>query len=148
MFSGNLDRTIMDFMNDEEELLITFEKDTVEDAHTAASEGIPLINISVTRNVSELEAFIDKEYDEYVVWRNNNRLLSKDTSSASNCVTIYGTFNNTKISTGCLKLSISTESSISNNSGSNNATSSGACERHHNGENYLCSFFMEEINVA
>ena len=38
----------MDFMNDEEELLITFEKDTVEDAHIAASEGIPLINISVT----------------------------------------------------------------------------------------------------
>ena len=36
MFSGNLDRNIMDFMNDKEELLITFEKDTVEDA---ASEG-------------------------------------------------------------------------------------------------------------
>ena len=48
VFSGNLDRNIMDFMNDEEELLITFEKDTVEDAHIAASEGIPLINISVT----------------------------------------------------------------------------------------------------
>ena len=28
----------MDFMNDEEELLITFEKNTVEDAHVAASE--------------------------------------------------------------------------------------------------------------
>ena len=36
MFSGNLDRNIMDFMNDKEELLITFEKDTVEDV---ASEG-------------------------------------------------------------------------------------------------------------
>ena len=41
----------MDFLNDEEELLITFEKDTVEDAHIAASEGIPLINISVTQNL-------------------------------------------------------------------------------------------------
>ena len=65
MFSGNWDRNIMDFMNDEEELLITFEK--VEDAHIAASEGIPLINISATQNLSELEAFIDKEYDEYVI---------------------------------------------------------------------------------
>ena len=45
MFSGNLDRNIVDLMNDEEELLITFEKDTVEDAHIAASEGTPLINI-------------------------------------------------------------------------------------------------------
>ena len=84
----------MDFLNDEEELLITFEKDTVEDAHIAASEGIPLIsegtpligasegipliNISVTQNFKELMAFIDKEYDEYVVRRNNNSLLSKD----------------------------------------------------------------------
>ena len=67
MFSGNLGRNIIDFMNDEEELLITFEKDAVEDAHIAVSEGTPLINISVTPNLSELEAFIDKEYDEYVV---------------------------------------------------------------------------------
>ena len=73
----------MDFMNDEEELLINFEKDTVEDVHIAASEGIPLINITATPNLSELEAFIDKEYDKYVVWTNNNSLLSKDTSSAS-----------------------------------------------------------------
>ena len=49
----------MDFMNDEEEHLITFEKDTVEDAHIAASEDIPLINITATPNLSELEAFID-----------------------------------------------------------------------------------------
>ena len=84
-FSGNLDRNIIEFMNDEEELLITFGKGTVEDAHITASESIPLINISVTPNLSELEAFIDKEYDEYVVWRNNNSLLSKDTSSASEC---------------------------------------------------------------
>ena len=90
-------------MNDEEELLITFEKDTVEDVHVAASEVTPLINISVTPNVSELEAFIDKEYDEYVVWRNNNSVLSKNTSSASECVTVYGFFNNTKVTTGCLK---------------------------------------------
>ena len=54
MFSGNLGRNIMDFMNDEEELLITFEKDAVEDAHIAVSEGTPLINISVTPNHSEL----------------------------------------------------------------------------------------------
>ena len=40
MFSGNLDRNIIDFMNDKEELLITFEKDTFEDVHVAASEGI------------------------------------------------------------------------------------------------------------
>ena len=38
MFSGNSDRHIIDFMNDEEELLITVEKDTVEDAHIVASE--------------------------------------------------------------------------------------------------------------
>ena len=124
MFSGNLDRNIMDFTNDEEELLITFEKDTVEDAHVAASEGTPLINISVTPNLSELESFIDKEYDEYVVWRNNNSLLSKDTSSASEYVTVYGTFNNTKVSTGCLKSPITTESSTNNNSGSNDPISS------------------------
>ena len=104
MFSGDLDRNILDFMYDEEELLTTFEKDTVEDAHIAASEGTPLINISVTPFLSELEAFIDKEYDEYVVWRNNNSLPSKDISSASECVTVYGTFNNTKVSTGYFKL--------------------------------------------
>ena len=62
MFSVNLDRNIMDFMNDEEELLITFEKDTVEDAHIAAREDTSLINMKVTADLSELEAFIDKEY--------------------------------------------------------------------------------------
>ena len=81
--------------------MITFEKKTVEDAHIAASEDITLINITTTPNLSKLEAFIDKEYDEYVVWKSNS-LLSKDTSSASECVTVYGTFNNTKVSTGCL----------------------------------------------
>ena len=145
IFSGNLDRNIIDFMNDEDELLITFEKDTVQDVHIAASEGTPLINISVTSNLSELEAFIDKEHDEYVVWRNNNSLLSKNTSSASECVTVYGTFNNTKVSTGCLKSAISTESSTNNNHGLNDAISSGAGERYLNGENCLCSFLMEEI---
>ena len=127
IFSGNLDRNIMDFMNDEGELLITFEKDTADDAHIAASEATPLINISVTPNLSELKAFNDKEYDEYVVWRNNNSLLSKDISSTSECVTVYGTFNNTKVNTGCLKPSISTESSTYNNSGVNDAVSSRAC---------------------
>ena len=145
MFSGNLDRNIMDFLNDKEELLITFEKDTVEDAYIAARVDAPLINMKVTPNLSELEAFIDKEYDEYVVWRNNNNLLSKDASSASECVTVYGTFNNTKVSTGCLKSPISTESSTNNKSGSNNAISSGAYEGYHNVENCLCSFLMEEI---
>ena len=82
--------------------MITFEKDTVDDAYIAASEDIALISITTTPNLSKLEAFIDKEYDEYVVWNNNNSLLSKDTSSASKCVTVYGTFNNTKVSTGCL----------------------------------------------
>ena len=38
MFSGNLDRNIMDFMNAEEDLLITFDKDIIEDKHAAASE--------------------------------------------------------------------------------------------------------------
>ena len=61
----------MDFMNDEKEPLITFEKGTAEDAHIAASED----NISVTPNLSELEAFIDKNYDEYVVWRNKQLTL-------------------------------------------------------------------------
>ena len=82
MFSGNLDREIIDFMNNEGELLNFFEKDTVEDAHITASEDTPLINISVTPNLSELEALIDKEYDEYVVWRNSNSLFTKGTSSA------------------------------------------------------------------
>ena len=62
MFSGNLDRNIMDFLNDKEELLITFEKDTVEDAYIAAREDTSLINMKVTADLSELEAFIDKEY--------------------------------------------------------------------------------------
>lgn len=57
----------MDFKYNEEELQITFEKDTVEEAHIATSEDTPLINISFTPNLSELEAFIDKEYEEYVV---------------------------------------------------------------------------------
>ena len=82
--------------------MINFEKYTVDDAHIAASEDIALINITTTPNLSKLEAFIDKEYDEYVVWNNNNSLLSKDTSSPSECVTVYGTFNNTKVNTGCL----------------------------------------------
>ena len=81
MFSGNLDRNIMNFMNDAEELLITFEKDIVEDVHIAASEGIPLTNISVIPNLSKLEAFIDKKHDEYAVWKNKNSLLSRDTPS-------------------------------------------------------------------
>ena len=148
MFSGNLDRNIMDFMNDEEELLITFEIDTVEDARITASEFTLLTNISVATNLGELEDFIDKEYDEYVVWKNNNSLLSKDTSSASEYVTVYGTFNNTKVSTGCLKSPISTESFTNSNSGSNDAISSGACERYHNGKNCLCSFHMEEIKFS
>ena len=128
--------------------MITFEKDTVEDAHIAASEGMPLVNMKVTPNLSELEVFIDKEYDEYLVWRNNKSLLSKHTSSASECVTVCGTFNNTKVSTGCLKSPITTESSTNNNSDSNNAISSGACERYRNGENCLFSFVMEEIKFS
>ena len=62
--------------------------------------------------------------EEFVVWRNNNSLLSKDASSLSECITVYGTFNNTKVSTGCLKSPISTESSTINNPGSNDAISS------------------------
>ena len=146
MFSGNLfSGNIMDFMDDEEELLITFEKDTVEDAHVATSEDIPLLNITATPNLSELKAFIGKEYDEYVVWKNSNSLLSKETSSASICATVYRTFNNTKVSTGRLKSPMNTESQTNSNSGSNDAISSGACERYHNSENCLCSFLMEEI---
>ena len=132
-------------MNDEEELLITFEKDTVQDAHIAAREDIPLINITATPKLSELEAFIDKEYDKYVVWKNNDSLLSKDTSSASECVTVYGTFNNTKVSTGCLKSPINTESYANSNSGSNDAIRSETGERYHNSKNCLCSFHMEKI---
>ena len=73
--------------------MITFEKDTVEDVHIAASEDTSLVSISVTSKVSELEAFTDKEYDEYLVWRNNS-LLSKNTSSASEFIAVYSTFNN------------------------------------------------------
>ena len=62
MFSGNLDRNIMDFLNDEEELLITFEKDTVDNAYIAAREDAPLVNMKVTPNLGEVKAFIDKEY--------------------------------------------------------------------------------------
>ena len=65
MFFWKLDRKIMDFINDEEELLITFDKDAVEDAHIGVSESTPLINISYTTDLNELEAFINKEYDEY-----------------------------------------------------------------------------------
>ena len=61
-------------------------------------------------------------------------------------VTVYGTFNNTKVITGCLKSPVSTESSTNDNSGSNKAISSGLCERYHSGENCLCSFLREEIN--
>ena len=81
MFSGNF----LGFMSDEEDLLITFEKGTTEDAHIPASEDTRLINISVTPNLSELEAFTDKEYEEYVVWRNKNILILKYKSSASKC---------------------------------------------------------------
>ena len=145
MFSGNLDRNIMDFMNDEEELLITFDKDSVKDTHIAASEDKTLVNISFTPNHSELEAFIDKEYDKYVVWRNNNRLLSKDTSSTNECITVSSTFSNTKVSTGCLKSPINTESSTNSNSDSNGAISNGTGKRYHDGENSFCSFFMKDI---
>ena len=48
----------MGFMNNEEELLLTLEKDSVEDAHNEASEDTPLLNISVTPNLSELEVFV------------------------------------------------------------------------------------------
>ena len=92
----------------------------------------------------ELEAFIDKEFDEYVVWRNNNSLISKDTSSVSECVTVCGTFNNTKVSTGSLKSHISTESSTNSNSGLSNEISSGACEKYHNGDNCLCFFLWKK----
>ena len=46
----------MDFMKDKEELLITFDRDTVEDAHITTSKDTLLINISVSPNLSELEA--------------------------------------------------------------------------------------------
>ena len=72
-------------------------------------------------------------------------LLSILSLSGSECVTVYGTFNNTKVSTGWLKSAVSTESSTNNNLGLNDAISSGACERYNNGENCLCSFLMEEI---
>ena len=101
-------------------------------------------NISVTHNLSVLEAFIDKEFDGYVVWRNNNNLLS-NLFSASECITVHSTFNNTKVSTGTSKSPVSTESSGNNNAGLNNAIISGACERYRNGENCLCAFPMEEI---
>ena len=61
------------------------------------------------------------------------------------CITLYGTFNNTKVSTGFLKSPISTESFTSNSTGLCDAISSGVCERYHNSENCLWSFFMEEI---
>ena len=51
-------RNVMGFMNNEEELLLTLEKDSVEDAHNEASEDTPLLNISVTHNLSELEVFV------------------------------------------------------------------------------------------
>ena len=56
MFSWNLERNSMDFMKDKEELLITFDRDTVEDAHITTSKDTLLINISVSPNLSELEA--------------------------------------------------------------------------------------------
>ena len=51
-------RNVMGFMNNEEGLLLTLEKDSVEDAHNEASEDTPLLNISVTPNLSELEVFV------------------------------------------------------------------------------------------
>ena len=57
-------------------------------------------------------------------------LLSILSLSGSECVTVYGTFNNTKVSTGWLKSAVSTESSTNNNLGLNDAISSGACERY------------------
>ena len=58
-------------------------------------------------------------------------------TSASECITVYGTFNNTKVSVGCLKSLLSTELSTNNNPVPNVAINSGACERHHYGESYL-----------
>ena len=51
-------RNVMGFMNNEEKLLLTLEMDSVEDAHNEASEDTPLLNISVTPNLSELEVFV------------------------------------------------------------------------------------------
>ena len=124
-FSGNFNRSIIDFMNDEEKLLITFKKDTVGDTHIAASEGISLINITATPNLRMEE---------------QQQLTLKGYMSER--VTVYDTFNETKVSTSCL---ISTESSTNNNSGSNDAISSVACEKYHNGKHCLCSFLMKEI---
>ena len=69
MFSEKLDRNIMDFKYNEEELQITFEKNTVEEAHIATSVDTPLINISVTPKLSDLGDIIDKEYYKYVTWK-------------------------------------------------------------------------------
>ena len=135
----------MDFLNEEKKLSITFDKDTVGDAYIAASEDTPPITISVNPNLSDLEAFDDKEYDEYDAWRNNNTLLSKYISSASECITIYDTFNNSEVSTGCIKSPINTESSTDINSDSNYAISNGTCKRYHNGKKYLYSFLMDQI---
>ena len=68
------------------------------------------------------------------VWRNNNRLFSKDTSSASECIPVYDTCNNSPINT-----------ESSSNSNSNDAISDGTCKTYYNGENYLFSFLIEEI---
>ena len=118
-FSGNFNRTIIDFMNDEEKLLITFKKDTVGDTHIAASEGISLVNITATPNLRMEE---------------QQQLTLKGYMSER--VTVYDTFNETKVSTSCL---ISTESSTNNNSGSNDAISSVACEKYHNCKNIVCA---------
>ena len=101
--------------------MITFDKATVEDANISASEDIPLINISVTPKLSELEAFIDKKYKEHLAWRNNNSLLLKDTCSTSEYITAYSTCNNANVNTGYLKPRINTESSTNNNSDTNDA---------------------------
>ena len=69
MFSEKLDRNIMDFKYNEEELQITFEKNTVEEAHIATSVDTPLTNISVTPKLSDLGDIIDKEYYKYVTWK-------------------------------------------------------------------------------
>ena len=92
-----------------------------------------------------MEHFIEKEYDGNVVWTNSNSLLSKGKSWASESITLHSTSNNTKVSAGCLKSSISTESATNKNTGPNDAISSGANERYQNSNNCLFSFLMDEI---
>ena len=84
LFYGDLDRNIMDFMNDEEELLLLLKRIPLRMHILQLVKIFLLLTLQPPLTSVSWKRLLIKKYDGYVAWKNNKSLLS----SASEGVTI------------------------------------------------------------